>query len=503
MPIHRDIPVLQYAKALPWHRQRRWRRVMLGTFVCILALVSWRWGKPVWRWGQVQYYQRLCLRYSRPADQIVALEGGDPDEIIAVAAKDPHYVIAGTGVPIFAAHTAVPFDRLMEILHPFSPSGGTLFTGVMPQIPVLFLHARKSNAGHDRLVALFIAHEYETRGKGDYLRIDSAVFECGIDGPRQLKSCPTPFGLESMRGMFRFFAGQPDPADPSKFTIDYIAEYRNEPAVHGSIVGRLDDKDCVELDTPNAPEKCWDNRSYSATAQERFSIDQPFERSEDGWSQMRVLSLNSDTSLSYIRGLTQLQFLFLSGSKVTDAGMESLKNLPALTKFYLQRTRVTDAGLVEVGGLKALQLLDLKDARVTDAGLSHLKGLTALQKLHLSGTKVTDAGLAQLNGLTTLQELDLSKSQVTDAGLAQLKGLTALQKLNLSGTNVTGAGLAQLNSLTALQELDLSYSPVTDAGLEGLKGLTALRRLLLDDTRVTDAGVADIRRAMPYCKIDH
>jgi len=45
--------------------------------------------------------------------------------------------------------------------------------------------------------------------------------------------------------------------------------------------------------------------------------------------------------------------------------------------------------------------VNLSGTKVTDAGLEHFKGLTQLQELCLTDTKVTGAGLEHLKGLTT------------------------------------------------------------------------------------------------------
>ncbi len=144
-----------------------------------------------------------------------------------------------------------------------------------------------------------------------------------------------------------------------------------------------------------------------------------------------------------------------------------------------------------------VQWVFLDGTRVTDAELSHLAGLTSIERLDLHGTQVTDAGLSHLAGLTTLAWLLLRGTQVTDAGLLHLTGLTSLELLDLSGTQVTDAGLAHLAKSTSLRVLDLSGTQVTDAGLSHLKGLTRLLALNISRTQVTDAGVAALRRALP------
>jgi hypothetical protein len=104
-------------------------------------------------------------------------------------------------------------------------------------------------------------------------------------------------------------------------------------------------------------------------------------------------------------------------------------------------------------GYDDVDFVYLSGTQVTDAVLVHLKDLTKLQSLHLSDTRVTDAGLVHLKDLTNFQSLGLFGTQVTDAGLVHLKDLTKLQSLGLCGTQVTDAGLMHLKDLTKLQSL--------------------------------------------------
>ena len=52
-------------------------------------------------------------------------------------------------------------------------------------------------------------------------------------------------------------------------------------------------------------------------------------------------------------------------------------------------------GVIRQGGKRVtgLHSLDLSGTQVTDAGLEHLKGRGDLRELNLPGTQVTDAGL--------------------------------------------------------------------------------------------------------------
>jgi hypothetical protein len=76
-----------------------------------------------------------------------------------------------------------------------------------------------------------------------------------------------------------------------------------------------------------------------------------------------------------------------------DAKLEHLKNLPQLTRVEVDH--LTDAGLKRLRGLKQLEHLFLI-GEFTDAGLQHLEGLTQLQDLHLGSPNVTDECVRKL-----------------------------------------------------------------------------------------------------------
>jgi hypothetical protein len=193
----------------------------------------------------------------------------------------------------------------------------------------------------------------------------------------------------------------------------------------------------------------------------------------------------------------------LANSEISDADLERLKGLPQLQPLWLNGRKVTDAGLKHLEGLSKLQDLDLNGSKVTDAGLERLKGLTQLRVLGLGYTKVSDVGLEYLKGLTHLEHLDLNDTKVSSAGLENLKEMTRLQRLYLSNTKVSDAGLEHFKGLTQLVWLVLENTNVSDAGLEHLKGLTGLRWLRLNHTKVTGEGVKKLLRALPNCNISY
>ena len=183
----------------------------------------------------------------------------------------------------------------------------------------------------------------------------------------------------------------------------------------------------------------------------------------------------------------------LTGTQVTNAEIEQLKELPNLQSLNLSETSVTDGELRTSQGVHQSSITGLgpyPDKQAWDCpphrpesydtgprehpghrcGLEATKDFINLQWLSLWNTQVTANGLKHLGGLSQLQWLDLASTKVTDAGLEHLRDLTNLQTLDLGRTQVTDDGLQHLNALTQLQTLDLMRTFVTDVGLEHLKG---------------------------------
>ncbi|MEK6247091.1 MAG: discoidin domain-containing protein [Planctomycetales bacterium] len=122
--------------------------------------------------------------------------------------------------------------------------------------------------------------------------------------------------------------------------------------------------------------------------------------------------------------------------------------------FHLSGTELTDEGLNQVAQLKNVVWLNLKDTAITDAGLKYLAGLTGLKKLHLERTAVSDAGLAHLKGLNDLEYLNLYGTKVTDAGVDHLASLKNLKHLYLWKSKVTEDGAEKLRK--SLPDLDVN-----------------------------------------------
>jgi hypothetical protein len=205
---------LPYAPPPALHRQRRFRRALFR--LAILSIVIWagaRWGPVAWQRAALLYRQRQCLRYTAPAEKIVCSEpvpSAGRMFPFSFAAADP------PGIP----------DMLL--------SGGRLPPAAGPARPVLFMHERRTASGRRYLVILrrkpsegrqswdlpesytLTLIEPATVTAGAVLRERSVIEVIPRDftEPPDDSSSAPPDSL-------RFFAGQPNPADASRFTIRY------------------------------------------------------------------------------------------------------------------------------------------------------------------------------------------------------------------------------------------------------------------------------------------
>src|SRR3989304_6953361 len=89
-------------------------------------------------------------------------------------------------------------------------------------------------------------------------------------------------------------------------------------------------------------------------------------------------------------------------------------------------THITDSDLSYLQTLNDLQWLDLSHTNIVGTGLSYLQGLHSLEILHLKGTMINDDGLINLPELPLLHELILSKTKITGTGLTYLRRLHKL-----------------------------------------------------------------------------
>jgi len=191
--------------------------------------------------------------------------------------------------------------------------------------------------------------------------------------------------------------------------------------------------------------------------------------------------------------------LDLKSEWITDAQMARVAQNSGLRKLDLSQTRVTDQGLEHLKDLREVRDLSLYYAEyITDDGIGHLRNWKRLETLNLRGTRVTSKVFEHIAQLTNLRSLDVAFTEIDDEGFEHLAALTNLEKLAIGGNRLTGACLPLLKTLPKLSDLDVGGIQRVDSGLWGLAlnaqnlarigELTNLRRLNLSGATLNDRG---------------
>ena len=83
--------------------------------------------------------------------------------------------------------------------------------------------------------------------------------------------------------------------------------------------------------------------------------------------------------------------------------------------------------------LSTLKTLDLSGTKITDEGLEQLESLSSLEELKLDNTSIGDTGMEYVAKIPNLKRLFIGDTKVSDAGLKQLESSGTLEFLSLEG----------------------------------------------------------------------
>jgi len=178
----------------------------------------------------------------------------------------------------------------------------------------------------------------------------------------------------------------------------------------------------------------------------------------------------------------------LRASWVADTDLRKLLQLPSLRSLDLSLTRITDQGMQELKNAAGIVDLNLYFAEyVTDEGLAAIKDWKKLKRLNLHGTKISDTTLEHISGIATLESINVGSAMITDVGMERLVSLPNLKELTMGGNELGDAGLQALRQIPGLTYLDLSGRQgtdsnvwtvsISDVGLDAVLTLKELREL--------------------------
>ena len=111
-----------------------------------------------------------------------------------------------------------------------------------------------------------------------------------------------------------------------------------------------------------------------------------------------------NTVLEHLKGLPRLEVARpRRHHQFDDARLKYVARTDATSSTRAQFPPRSATPARALKGLTRLEVLNVTATRISDAGLAHLKGLHQLKELDLMDTKVGDAGLEHLKGLSRPQ----------------------------------------------------------------------------------------------------
>ncbi len=264
------VPSLEYAATAQVGRGRA-KRLAKGLFVAALILTNFyfavtKWGGCACLQTHMLICQRRCAHYSEPPDRVIF--DNDPSRGTALLAQVSYGSATAAQLfnrsPAFAVYlrtgeTFQVFADACKAVEQQQIPGAWQLTFAIPDLSAddgwtLFMRERRSAAGDKRLVV--VRGNLDNSDPELLTLVPRSIQSASLTGMPvlrelgELESLPM-FPRGGTHQLLRLFAGQPDPVNASRFTMEY-----ETPDGRGTVEGILGDEGAVTLkilDGPLAP----------------------------------------------------------------------------------------------------------------------------------------------------------------------------------------------------------------------------------------------------------
>ena len=167
-----------------------------------------------------------------------------------------------------------------------------------------------------------------------------------------------------------------------------------------------------------------------------------------------------------------------------------------LVELDLKNSHIHDTisnNIRQSGALTNLQRLDLDASDITDADLNEIEKLPALSVLSLNSTNIHGSALAQMSKIRKLTNISFSNCKGARDLLAAVKGSHSLERLSLDGDHLTPADFETIGTLTNLRFLQVNDNHIQNAEFAALTSLTQLKELVTNDFQITADSIQPLK----------
>jgi len=145
----------------------------------------------------------------------------------------------------------------------------------------------------------------------------------------------------------------------------------------------------------------------------------------------------TDKGASFASELPDLQVIHAFATMVEGKCMQKFAGLKKLRCLFFHSSPIKDEYLKYCGAIPNLQYLSISGSGISDAGIKNLSSCVQLADLDIgNNVKITDQSVAYLINMKHLRNLRLGNTSITISGILKLKGLP-LTQLELPSANHT------------------------------------------------------------------
>jgi len=209
----------------------------------------------------------------------------------------------------------------------------------------------------------------------------------------------------------------------------------------------------------------------------------------------------SNRGIAYLANHPSLRLLTLSGTLVDDSCIDTIKTIRGLYHLDIEDTQLSDNG---IKGLKNTKLssLSIGSTRVTNAGMQYIAEMPELRSLYMEHLDLTIDGLRHLTRLPLTSLSVDSQTKFDDESLRLIvKSFPQLKVLLLNETKITSKGLRLLTQIPGLERLSCINLGLTDETAAPIFELKTLKDLSLSINKITDKSVAKMVAQLPHLEV--
>lgn len=178
-----------------------------------------------------------------------------------------------------------------------------------------------------------------------------------------------------------------------------------------------------------------------------------------------------DTHLQAIRNLSRLRSLILSNTHITDAGVDTITELP-LETLQLARTSVTPAVFSKLGKIESLIVLELSGNSLGD-DWSGLLGLQKLEWLVYTDGRLGPGAADAIAAIPNLARLTITHTEIAAGDLTKIK--IAKPAIKIEGAVEPAGSPAGTSPQPSPEESSLPRAPARDIAIAGHGTYTGVR----------------------------